>query len=249
MAPPSDRHDFPNCKGCPYVNPGQWTICVPCAAEQLSSIKDPCPICAQERRDGHCHNRLCTRPASSRHFEGMTAITLHNDPLVDVMRRFKYSGKTGWGMIFARLLIGHLYETWDPADVDLIIANPPILHTVGPRVRRVPHGPRLMSSGRSPGGEPPRRAGLRLPRPALRLDGDIAASIMARPPDFRWLPQEQDRSSLVSTAQAATMAGGLQEVRPLTQHRPRVDGAESTALVAASSRRGVAADASGRRTR
>ena len=41
------------------------------------------------------------------------------------MRRFKYSGKTGWGMIFARLLIGHLYETWNPADVDLIIANPP----------------------------------------------------------------------------------------------------------------------------
>ena len=125
MAPPSDRHDFPNCQGCPYVNPGQWTICVPCAAEQLSSIEDPCPICAQERRDGHCHNRLCTRPASSRHFEGITAITLHNDPLVDVMRRFKYRGKTSWGMIFARLLIGHLYEKWDPADVDLIIANPP----------------------------------------------------------------------------------------------------------------------------
>ena len=41
MAPPPDRHDFPNCKGCPYVNPGQWTICVPCAAEQLSSIQDP----------------------------------------------------------------------------------------------------------------------------------------------------------------------------------------------------------------
>lgn len=125
MAPPTDRHDFPNCRGCPYVNPGQWTICVPCAAEQLSSITDPCPICAQERRHGHCHNRLCTRPASSRHFEGITAITLHNDPLVDVMHRFKYRDKTGWGMIFARLLIGHLYETWDPADVDLIIANPP----------------------------------------------------------------------------------------------------------------------------
>lgn len=125
MAPPADRHDFPNCRGCPYVNPGQWTICVPCAAEQLSSIQDPCPICAQERRHGHCHNRLCTRPASSRHFEGITAITLHNDPLVDVMHRFKYRDKTGWGMIFARLLIGHLYETWDPADVDLIIANPP----------------------------------------------------------------------------------------------------------------------------
>ena len=98
---------------------------MPCAAEQLSSIQDPCPICAQERRNGRCHNRLCTRPASSRHFEGITAITLHNDPLVDVMQRFKYRGKSGWGMIFARLLIGHLYETWDPGDVDLIIANPP----------------------------------------------------------------------------------------------------------------------------
>ncbi len=41
------------------------------------------------------------------------------------MHRFKYRDKTGWGMIFARLLIGHLYETWDPAHVDLIIANPP----------------------------------------------------------------------------------------------------------------------------
>jgi len=41
------------------------------------------------------------------------------------MKRFKYKGKTGWGMIFARLLIGHLHETKDPTDVDLIIANPP----------------------------------------------------------------------------------------------------------------------------
>lgn len=106
-----------------------------------------------------------------------------------------------------------------------------------------------MSSGRSPGGEPPRRAGLRRPRPALCLDGDIAASTMARAPDLRWLPQEQDRSSLVSTSQAATMAGGLQEVRPLTQHRSRVDAAGSTAPVAASSSRGVAAEASGRGTR
>ena len=125
MARPADRRDFPDCRVCPYVNPGQWTICVPCAAEQLSSIKDPCPICAQERPDGHCNNGLCTAPATSRHIEGITAITLHTDPLVDVMRRFKYSGKTGWGTIFARLLIGHLYKTWDPEDVDLIIANPP----------------------------------------------------------------------------------------------------------------------------
>ena len=125
MARPTDRHDFPDCRGCPYVNPGQWTICVPCAAEQLSLIKDPCPICAQERRGKPCLNRLCAAPASRRQFEGITAITLHNAPLVEVMRRFKYSGRTGWGMIFARLLIGHLYETWDPEDVDLILANPP----------------------------------------------------------------------------------------------------------------------------
>ncbi|MDE2891799.1 MAG: hypothetical protein OXN86_04775 [Chloroflexota bacterium] len=28
-------------------------------------------------------------------------------------------------MIFVRLPIGHLYETWDPADTDLVITNPP----------------------------------------------------------------------------------------------------------------------------
>lgn len=125
MARPADRHDFPDCRSCPYVNPGQWTICVPCATEQLPSIEDPCPICAQERKGGPCHNRLCTGPASRRHFEGISAITLHSDPLVEVVRRFKYRGMTGWGMIFARLLIGHLYETWEPDEVDLIIDNPP----------------------------------------------------------------------------------------------------------------------------
>ena len=125
MARLADRHDFPDCAGCPYVNPGQWTICVPCAAEQLSSIEDPCPICAQERRDAPCHNRLCAGRAGPRHIEGVTAITLHNAPLVHVMQRYKYQDKTGWGMIFARLLIGHLHRTWRPLDVDLIIANPP----------------------------------------------------------------------------------------------------------------------------
>ena len=125
MARPADRHDFPYCAGCPYVNPGQWTICVPCAAEQLSSIRDPCPICAQERRGKPCHNRLCAGRAGPRHIEGITAITLHNEPLVNVMQGYKYHGKTGWGMIFARLLIGHLHQTRDPADADLIIANPP----------------------------------------------------------------------------------------------------------------------------
>ena len=125
MARPDDRHEFPDCRRCPYVHPGQWTVCVPCAAEQLPSIEDPCPICAQERNKQTCYNRLCSGHAGLLYLEGITAITLHTEPLVQVMRRYKYEGRVGWSMIFARLLIGHLYQQWEPSEVDIIIANPP----------------------------------------------------------------------------------------------------------------------------
>ena len=125
MKRPEGRLDFPECPRCPYVHPGHWAICVPCASEQLASIADPCPICAQERASGQCHNWLCNDKAGPLHIAGIRAITLHRDPLDRVLARYKYEGKVGWAMIFARLLVGHLASTWDPDEVDLIIANPP----------------------------------------------------------------------------------------------------------------------------
>ena len=125
MARPKDRKDFPNCSGCPYVGRGPWAICAPCAAEQLVSITDPCPICAQERSGRSCRNRLCTGQAGKIHIAGIEAVTLHTDPLNTVMARYKYHGKTGWATIFARLLVGHLEANWASRPLDLVVANPP----------------------------------------------------------------------------------------------------------------------------
>ena len=125
MKRPEGRLNFPDCPDCPYINPGHWAICTPCASEQLASIADPCPICAQERAGGECRNWLCTGNAGPLHIAGIQAITLHRDPLDRVLARYKYEDKHGWAIIFARLLVGHLSTTWDPDEVDLIVANPP----------------------------------------------------------------------------------------------------------------------------
>ena len=102
----------------------------------------PTPICAQERRGETCRNRLCRGDAGPRYVDGIEAITLHQPPLDRVVSRYKYQGKIGWAIIFARLLTGHLNLEWSPDDVDLIIANPP-----GPS-RKTPGG--LLQAGPTP---------------------------------------------------------------------------------------------------
>lgn len=124
MAKPLDRSDFPGCASCPYAQQGPWHVCVTCAAETLQSIQNPCPICSQEIGQDECFNRLCTGRAGQRSIERIEAIALHTDPLDKVIKGHKYRGGTGWALIFARLLIGHLNNRWRPNDVDLIIANP-----------------------------------------------------------------------------------------------------------------------------
>ena len=125
MRRPIGRNDFPDCATCPYLSPGHWSTCFPCAYEQLAEIREPCPLCAQELRGEPCRNRLCTGDAGPRYIDGIEAITLHQPPLDSVVHRYKYQGKTGWAIIFARLLTGHLNLKWSPDEVDLIVANPP----------------------------------------------------------------------------------------------------------------------------
>ena len=124
MPKPADREDFPNCEFCPYVQHGPWSLCVACASESLRAITDPCPICSQEREGDVCRNRLCNGQEGEVFIERIEAITLFVDPLPQIVHRYKYENKYGWAQIFARLLIGHLENHWDPADVDLIVANP-----------------------------------------------------------------------------------------------------------------------------
>ena len=47
------------------------------------------------------------------------------DPLEQKIKRFKYDGYTGWGLIFGRLIVGWLnaHEA-DVQDIDLILGNP-----------------------------------------------------------------------------------------------------------------------------
>lgn len=122
---PEGRNDFPACGSCPYVSPGHWSICYGCAYEQLVTIIDPCPICAQERQGEACRNWLCVVDSENRHIDGIEAITLHQTPLDEVVKRYKYFDQAGWAVIFARLLVGHLELNWSARPVDLIIANPP----------------------------------------------------------------------------------------------------------------------------
>ncbi len=124
MAKPSDRLNFPECPGCPYVEYGSWSICSACASEQLVAINDPCPICSQECNGKSCINDLCQDP-DARHIDKIDAITLNLPPLREVMHRYKYMDKAGWAPIFARLLVGHLETHWQLDRDDIVIPNPP----------------------------------------------------------------------------------------------------------------------------
>ena len=123
MAKPRDRLNFPECPDCPYVEHGTWSICSDCASEQHPAIVNPCPLCSQEESADFCANYLCQND-EQRHFENIYAVTMHKGKLQEKLKLFKEHGKTGWGIIFARMLIGYLETHQIPSAVDIIIANP-----------------------------------------------------------------------------------------------------------------------------
>ena len=49
---------------------------------------------------------------------------MHKGKLREKLKLFKEQDKTGWGIIFARMLIGYLETHRNPSAVDIIIANP-----------------------------------------------------------------------------------------------------------------------------
>ena len=123
MTVPKDRLNFPDCPRCPYVLHGSWSICSDCASEQHPAIVNPCPLCSQEESADYCANYLCQND-EQRHFENIYAITMHKGKFREKLKQFKEHDKTGWGIIFARMLIGYLETYRNPNAVDIIIANP-----------------------------------------------------------------------------------------------------------------------------
>ena len=82
-----------------------------------------CPVCSQMLDgDGSCPNWLCDDPG--RRIERIDAIAYLSGELRDRIHWYKYEGRTGWSLIFGRLLLGWLEANAADDPPDLIVANP-----------------------------------------------------------------------------------------------------------------------------
>jgi len=127
VLPAGEPLGFPRCQRCPYVRVGPARICAECASNALEQIvRRACPVCSQMLADdGSCPNWLCDDPG--RRIQRIDAIAYLSGELRIRIHWYKYDGRSGWSLIFGRLLLGWLEANatqWRP---DLIIANPAYL--------------------------------------------------------------------------------------------------------------------------
>src|ERR1700733_1733288 len=136
VLPAGEPPGFPECAACPYWRTGPAHICVACATRTLEAIAArACPVCSQRLEgDSNCRNSLCRDP--NRRIEHIDAIAYHSGPLQDKIHRYKYDGRTGWSLIFGRLVVGWLEEHAAGDPPDLIVANPTY---VSPGQQRLGH--------------------------------------------------------------------------------------------------------------
>jgi predicted amidophosphoribosyltransferase len=97
---------------------------VACASKTLEAIAPrACPVCSQRLDDDSpCRNSLCRE--RNRRVECVDAIAYLSGALQDKIHSYKYEGKTGWSLIFGRLLVGWLEAHAEGDPPDLIVANP-----------------------------------------------------------------------------------------------------------------------------
>jgi predicted amidophosphoribosyltransferase len=97
---------------------------VECAGKTLEAIAPrACPVCSQMLEDDSpCRNWLCDDPY--RRIERIDAIAYLSGHLKAKIHSYKYDERTGWSLIFGRLVVGWLeaHAVHDPPG--LIIANP-----------------------------------------------------------------------------------------------------------------------------
>jgi predicted amidophosphoribosyltransferase len=72
-----------------------------------------------------CPNWLCTDP--NRRIARIRAIAYLSGPLRKTILKYKYDGRSGWSLIFGRLLVAWLDRNVRQEPPDLIIANPTFL--------------------------------------------------------------------------------------------------------------------------
>jgi predicted amidophosphoribosyltransferase len=134
IAPQPPPAGFGQCRRCAYVRTGPVSVCHECALEEVRAPQDPnCAICHQAlpSPDAACLNKLCNDP--NRAFDGTVVIGVKEGVLETGIERLK-AGQHGWGMVFARIVLGHLYAYPELIDgVDAIIAMPAYIPTQEPR--------------------------------------------------------------------------------------------------------------------
>lgn len=124
LLPAGDPPAFPQCAVCPYKLMGPAWICVQCASKTLEAIAErACPVCSQRLEgDQPCRNRLCHDP--QRRIERIDAVAYLSGALHEKIISYKYDGKSGWALIFGRLLVGWLEAHARDDPPDLVVANP-----------------------------------------------------------------------------------------------------------------------------
>lgn len=135
--PAGEPLGFPKCIRCPYRRTGPARICVLCASKTLEAIEPgACPVCSQLLdADGACPNWLCDDP--QRRIDRIDAIAYLSGALRSKIHRYKYDGKTGWSLIFGRLLVGWLEAHAADDPPDLIVANPTFTGPDGPDIGHI----------------------------------------------------------------------------------------------------------------
>lgn len=116
---------FGNCRKCAYAETGPVQVCYSCAktAMQLPS-KNRCYVCDQALTSPRekCSNRLCN--SSDRYFEWVLTIAMKTGPLEEAIWRVK-NGRWAWGYVFARVVLGALYDNPQIVEgIDAIIPAP-----------------------------------------------------------------------------------------------------------------------------
>ena len=115
--------EFPNCPKCAYLQSGPPQVCLSCARKSFSNIPDTaCPVCSQKMENGLCRNQLCKD--AKRYIQKIQAIAYYSGELKELIPRYKYKHKSGWSLIFGRLLVAWLNENLENDKPDIIIANP-----------------------------------------------------------------------------------------------------------------------------
>lgn len=137
VRPAGEPPGFPQCPQCAYRLMGPAWICAACAGQTLEAIgQRACPVCSQRLEgDSSCRNALCRE--RGRRVERIDAIAYHSGALQDKIHSYKYENKTGWSLIFGRLLVGWLEAHAGDGPPDLIVANPTYLGPGQPGFRHI----------------------------------------------------------------------------------------------------------------